>query len=113
MQTEAELVATNLTYQQLWRDVEILNVPEFSFCAGIPPKKLHPDDGEPPNREYVLATHTEGTWTVKEWAQAFAAIKSALDLDQEPRRLIHSMITNDSTVVYYIVYNGLQAPRKN
>lgn len=112
MRPEAEVVATNLVHQQLWRDVKTLDVPLFSFCEGIPPKKLHPDDDQP-FREYVLATQTEDSWTVQRWAQAFAALKSGLGLAQEPRRIVHSMITNDSTVVYYIVYNGLQVPRKN
>lgn len=105
-------VATNLVHHQLWRDVRELDLFEFEACIGTPPKKLHPEDTEI-QPEIVLVSYLKDQWSVARWAAAFKEFKIQLGLDEEPRRVVMAMITDDSTVVYYLVSNGLVAPRKN
>lgn len=98
-------VGTNLVHQQLWTQVEPFQVGQYECLRGVPPSKLHPEDKEI-TPEVVLVSHTEGKWTVRQWAELFHQLPEA-------KRVVMAMVTDDSTVVYYIVYRGLQVPRKN
>ena len=105
-------VGTNLSHYQLWLDVKEHQLGDFECCTGIPAKKIHPDD-EQPGQEYVLVSYTKDVWSVARWAAAFAALKTYFGLESEPKRIVQAMITDDSTVVYYLINNGLVKPRKN
>lgn len=98
-------VATNLVHQQLWTGVSDFERGGFQFCVGLPPEKLHPDDTLPLKPETVLVTRTKGQWSVAEWSKVFGLIGA--------HRIVMAMVTEDSAVVYYLVYKGLQVPRKN
>jgi len=98
-------VATNLTHQQLWTDVTVFEKDGYTFCEGVPPQKLHPDDPEPIEKETVLVSRTSQQWTIADWKKVFDSVNR--------RRITMAMVTSDSTVVYYLVYRGLQVPRKN
>lgn len=98
-------VATNLVHQQLWTEVSDFEREGYQFCTGVPAEKLHPDDPSPPRPETVLITRTKGKWSVAEWSKVFKLV----DCD----RIVMAMVTEDSAVVYYLVYKGLQVPRKN
>lgn len=98
------LVATNLVHQQLWTTVSTFEKNGYTFCEGLPPRKLHPEDSAI-ERETVLVTNVAETWTVAQWKQVFDTV--------DRRRITMAMISDDSTVVYYLVYRGLQVPRKN
>lgn len=100
------VVAKNLVHQQLWHDVSTFQRNGYSFCKGTPPKKLHPDDLEPVQEEIILETRTSAKWTVAQWVDIFEIVSPA-------QRIVMAMVTDDSTVVYYIIYKGLQVPRKN
>lgn len=107
-----ETVAYNLVHQQLWTKVRTFAEEDYEFCHGKPPKKMHPDDPKI-LEDYVLVSYTKDTWSVKDWANAFAILKRAESLSEEPKRIIMAMITDDSTVVYYLIHNGLMKPKKN
>lgn len=109
----SDVAVYNLVHQQFWSDVHALDVPGHQVCWGRPPKPLRLDDPLPLAREYVLVSYLNEKWTVERWASAFAAIKAALNLDEEPKRLVMAMVADDSTVIYYIIYNGLVAPQRN
>lgn len=108
----SQIVALNLSHHQLWLDVRELDLFELEACIGTPPKKLHPED-EKIQPEIVLVSYLKENWSVARWADAFKELKTQLGLDSEPKRVVMAMITDDSTVVYYLVHNGLVEPRKN
>ncbi|ANB15703.1 hypothetical protein AWJ20_3342 [Sugiyamaella lignohabitans] len=109
-------VAENLVHQHLWTNLKSLNIraaeSNIVICTGVPPAKLHPDDYEI-SEEYVLPVRTEQNWTVHQWACVFDGIKEATNAEASPRRVVMAMVTEDSTIVYYFVNNGLIRPRKN
>ncbi|KAF8458361.1 tRNA-splicing endonuclease subunit Sen15 [Terfezia claveryi] len=95
------------------------------------------------DREWVLPVDLREKWTVRQWAEVFDSIpaeppvpRSADDgPDDEPggvrldnsggspsleagtekrkKRLVMGMVSGDSTVVYYIVHDGIVKPRQN
>ena len=95
------------------------------------------------DREWVLPVDLREKWTVRQWAEVFDSIsaeppvpRSAEDgPDDEPggvrldnseeapsleagtkkrkKRLVMGIVSGDSTVVYYIVHDGIVKPRQN
>ena len=99
---------------------------------------MHPDDqidmlknglkdqDVPIAREWVLATHLEETWSIKKLANIFDALDSESQtvlehVDHEKRaggrsrakRVLLAILGDDSTVVFYIVHDGIVKPRQN
>ncbi|KAI1282489.1 tRNA-splicing endonuclease subunit Sen15 [Xylaria sp. FL0933] len=134
----AETVLDNLKYQHDWTDLDILTYsPNNSepfirpMVSGLPPRRLyvHPDDQiamvkssavpggnilDTPEVEWVLPTHISEKWTLK----AFAAIFDSLPVQpsvhpERPKRIVLATIHSDSTVVYYILHDGIVKPRQN
>lgn len=93
----------NLVHQQLWTDC---SVHDEGLCVlrGTPPQKLHPDDVAVAS-EHVLVSNAADGASVAMYSHVFAALRVP--------RLVHAIVAEDSTVVYYIVYNKLQMPRRN
>ncbi|OBT70699.1 hypothetical protein VF21_10228 [Pseudogymnoascus sp. 05NY08] len=84
-----------------------------------------------PEPEWVLPTHINEKWSLKKFAEVFDAIEtvppgSTDTLEQEEdevgagwrgknrqKRLLLATLHDDSTVVYYIVHDGIVKPRQN
>ncbi|KAF2403668.1 hypothetical protein EJ06DRAFT_287433 [Trichodelitschia bisporula] len=79
-----------------------------------------------PEREWVLPTHLMEKWSLRQFAEVFDAITVA-PLDEEAgegrelkgnkwrttKRVVMATVQDDSTVVYYLVHNGIVKPRQN
>ena len=103
---------------------------------------IHPDDQVdilkqgltekqvPVDREWVLPTHLREKWTLRRFAEVFDAIdetpsgaqaRSAATDDQNQyqrarkrgKRLLMAVVNDDSTIVYYIIHDGIVKPRQN
>ena len=89
------------------------------------------DDSEPePESEWVLPAHLREEWSLRKFAEIFDAIglvppaadgMKSPDLDHShtvnkwrmTKRVLLSTVQDDSTVVYYIVHEGIVKPRQN
>lgn len=122
-------VLRNLEDQHDWTCLELRDGPEQSrpLIKGLPPKRLylHPDDqiaalahqaatGEKlfqdPESEWVLAVHLTEAWSLAKFAAVFDAIPGN---GGQPKRIVLATLHNDSTVVYYLIHEGMVKPRQN
>lgn len=111
------------------------------LVSGVPPRRayIHPDEqielikagirdeDVPPEREWVLPTHLREKWSLKRFGEVFDVIECVPPEKQEDgswkynepgkwrgvKRLLLATIDDDSTVVYYIVHDGIVKPRQN
>ncbi|KAL9593607.1 MAG: hypothetical protein Q9179_005793 [Wetmoreana sp. 5 TL-2023] len=87
----------------------------------------------PLEREWVLPTHLQERWSLRKFAEVFDGINeipSAVGQDGEGRRtdstgveglrnkrggkrLLLATVGDDSTIVYYVVHDGIVKPRQN
>ncbi|KAL2104903.1 hypothetical protein VUR80DRAFT_9368 [Thermomyces stellatus] len=89
-----------------------------------------PDGTQEPEYEWVLPVHVDETWTMAKFAEVFDAIDvlpphanlpaaelgpSGKDWRGKDRlkRVLMAIVHDDSTVVYYIVHDGIVKPRQN
>ncbi|KAG6005513.1 hypothetical protein E4U21_007907 [Claviceps maximensis] len=122
-------VLQNLRHQHDWSNLELLRKAEASppLIRGLPPKRLylHPDDqiaalaheeatGEKlfhePEYEWVLSTHLSEKWSLARFASIFDSITND---SSRPKRIVLATVHNDSTIVYYIMHEGMVKPRQN
>lgn len=121
-------VLTNLQHQHDWTLLEIHDESgRRPLIRGLPPRRLyiHPDDqiaalahekatGESvtqtPEYEWVLAVHPEEKWTLRGFAAVFDSINHT---GPREKRIILATAHNDSTVVYYLMHEGMVKPRQN
>ncbi|KAI2470574.1 tRNA-splicing endonuclease subunit Sen15 [Annulohypoxylon bovei var. microspora] len=134
----AASVLDNLRYQHDWTELQILthspvdNSPlPRPMITGLPPRQLylHPDDQiemlksnlnlaeripERPVVEWVLPTHLVEKWTLRAFASVFDSMppQPSTGLDRVKRVLL-ATVHDDSTVVYYIMHDGIVKPRQN
>jgi tRNA-splicing endonuclease subunit Sen15 len=124
-------VFQNLRDQHDWTSLEVFEPAHGRtrpLIRGLPPKLLylHPDDqisalSDParvpgqqpyhaPELEWVLAVHPAEKWSLANFADVFDSI-----LETRPRgkRIVLAMLHNDSTVVYYLMHEGMVKPRQN
>ncbi|RPB24120.1 hypothetical protein L211DRAFT_785508 [Terfezia boudieri ATCC MYA-4762] len=112
------IVHKNLEHQADWSELSIHSTPNLPrpLISGVPSEAIYID------REWVLPVDLREKWTVRQWAEVFDSIpaeppvpRSADDgPDDEPGgRLVMAMVSGDSTVVYYIVHDGIVKPRQN
>ena len=85
-----------------------------------------------PEREWVLPTHLEEKWSLGKFAAVFDALETVPPTSNEPviekqaeivghqwqgknrqKRLLLATLHDDSTVVYYIMHDGIVKPRQN
>ncbi|QSZ35210.1 hypothetical protein DSL72_008077 [Monilinia vaccinii-corymbosi] len=92
------------------------------------------DAGEPiaqfPEREWVLPTHLEEKWSLARFAEVFDAVgtvpegegvgereRNAVGAkwqgENRQKRILLATLHDDSTVVYYIMHDGIVKPRQN
>lgn len=131
----ASLVSENLEEQQLWKEVQIHTHSSTGrllprpLVSGLPPRRLylHPDDQielikanstytdeGAPEVEWVLPTHIDEKWTLKSFAEVFGALDAPQpSRSDRPKRLVLGTLHDDSTVVYYLIHDGIVKPRQN
>lgn len=123
-------VLQNLQDQHDWTTLEIVGdtTSQRPLIKGLPPRRLyiHPDDqvealiqeratGKPisqePEIEWVLPIHLTEQWSLAR----FAAVFDALETPNRTRgkRVVLATVHNDSTVVYYLMHEGMVKPRQN
>ncbi|RGP69740.1 putative trna splicing endonuclease delta subunit [Fusarium longipes] len=121
-------VLYNLQHQHDWVSLDVYETTTHRhLIRGLPPRRLyiHPDDqiaalerekatGEPldqtPELEWVLAVHPEEKWTIKGFSSVFDSIEHK---GPREKRLVLATVHNDSTVVYYLMHEGMVKPRQN
>ncbi|KAK8151318.1 tRNA-splicing endonuclease subunit Sen15 [Phyllosticta citrichinensis] len=94
-----------------------------------------PVEGDPaPQREWVVPTHLREKWTVRQLAEAFGDMtvvppepeseqktgakgqqskEGEEDKWRTTKRALLAIVEDDSTVVYYLVHDGIVKPRQN
>lgn len=121
-------VLANLEYQHDWTSLKIHGTSgSRPLIRGLPPRRLyiHPDDQiaaltheeatgksvtQSPEYEWVLAVHTEEKWTLRGFAAVFDSIEH---IGPREKRILLATVHNDSTVVYYLMHEGMVKPRQN
>ena len=108
------------------------------LISGLPPRRLylHPDDQiellrahrspdaamvETPEVEWVLPTHLAEKWTLRSFANVFDSMGSrprpepnqTPSKEDRPKRLVLATVHDDSTIVYYLMHDGIVKPRQN
>lgn len=121
-------VVRNLEDQHDWTELEIRDtLGSRPLVRGLPPRRLytHPDDqiaalehehktGErlfqDPEHEWVVPVRLSEKWTMRSFAEVFDSITT-----EGPRgkRIVLATVHNDSTVVYYLMHEGMVKPRQN
>jgi tRNA-splicing endonuclease subunit Sen15 len=78
-------------------------------------------------REWVLPTHLREKWSLRHFAEVFDGVSVVPPLDTEEgeeayqqtnkwrntKRMVLATLQDDSTIVYYIVHDGIVKPRQN
>lgn len=78
-------------------------------------------------REWVLPSHLREKWSLRRFAEVFegvGVVPPAMDGDEDEeeegenkwrdkKRVVLATVDDDSTVVYYIVHDGIVKPRQN
>ncbi|KAI1176331.1 tRNA-splicing endonuclease subunit Sen15 [Nemania sp. FL0916] len=134
----ANTVQDNLAHQHDWTELQILTHSPVNseplvrpMITGLPPRRLyvHPDDQiamlnsrattdrsifDDTVTEWVLPTHISEKWTLKAFAAVFDSLPSQLSTQPgRPKKIVLAMIHDDSTIVYYILHDGIVKPRQN
>ncbi|KAL9120994.1 MAG: hypothetical protein Q9187_002447 [Circinaria calcarea] len=86
------------------------------------------EDEEKREREWVLPTHLKEKWCLRRFAEVFDAVGetppdgeqdengregAAVEKRRGGKRVLLATVSDDSTVVYYIVHDGIVKPRQN
>ncbi len=122
-------VMKNLQDQHEWTSLEFCRVPSSTraLIKGMPPRLLylHPDDqiealaneqstGEriprAPVQEVVLPVHLSEEWSLANFTNIFDELQNT---GTREKRIVLATLHNDSTVVYYIMQEGMVKPRQN
>ncbi|KAH0553130.1 hypothetical protein GP486_006681 [Trichoglossum hirsutum] len=98
------------------------------LLSGLPPQRIytHPDtqaqqlmlsadrprrpDDETPELEWILPTHVEERWSLRRFQEVFDALPAG---DEGRKRVLLATVGGDSTIVYYILHEGIVKPRQN
>ncbi|KAF2156738.1 hypothetical protein K461DRAFT_289119 [Myriangium duriaei CBS 260.36] len=76
----------------------------------------------PPEREWVLPSHLKEEWSLRRFGEVFdqiGVVPPAPDGKEgevnpwRTKRIVLATLDDDSTVVYYIVHDGIVKPRQN
>lgn len=141
LQHLAAQVAHNLQYQHNWTYIEIHHTSPLSpdtplprpLISGLPPSRLYTHSDEQiallkagqtavAEREWVLPSQLREEWSLRRFGEVFDLIgtvpqESSDDEASNPwrttKRVLLATVDDDSTVVYYIVHDGIVKPRQN
>ncbi|KAK5988752.1 putative tRNA-splicing endonuclease subunit tsp-1 [Cladobotryum mycophilum] len=121
-------VFQNLEDQHDWTSLENCTLPGLvrPLIQGLPPRLLylHPDDQiaalalekttgtkmkQYSELEWVLPVHISEKWSLAR----FAAVFDIIPHRQRAKRIVLATLHNDSTVVYYLLHEGMIKPRQN
>lgn len=104
------------------------------LVSGLPPQRIyvHPNEqvemlkrrvaetDVEVKREWVLPTHLREKWTLKGFAGVFDGLgegewaeSGGLDRYSGVKRILLAIVGDDSTIVYYIMHDGIVKPRQN
>ncbi|KAJ3499624.1 hypothetical protein NLG97_g161 [Lecanicillium saksenae] len=122
-------VMKNLQDQHDWTELEFIYTKGSTraLVKGLPTKLLylHPDDqiaalareqetGErltqDPVHEFVLPVQLAEKWSLADFAAVFDSLENT---GAREKRIVLATLHNDSTVVYYIMQEGMVKPRQN
>ncbi|KAJ6785882.1 hypothetical protein PWT90_05458 [Aphanocladium album] len=122
-------VMKNLQDQHDWSELDFFYTKGSTraLVKGLPTKLLylHPDDqiaalaqeqatGErvpqDPVHEFVLPVHLAEKWSLADFAAVFDSLDNT---GTREKRIVLATLHNDSTVVYYIMQEGMVKPRQN
>ncbi|KAF3926259.1 hypothetical protein ABW20_dc0105170 [Dactylellina cionopaga] len=130
------VVRSNLEYQHYWTDIKLLDtladlgenaqvhdpLPR-PMIYGRPPDQLYnPEPAAstdaslpkpPPEMEYVLPVHLDEKFALSKWAAVFDALPSPPEGNDRKKRITVAVLSGDSTVVYYVMHDGIVKPRQN
>ncbi|KAK6335674.1 hypothetical protein TWF696_002440 [Orbilia brochopaga] len=135
------VVRSNLQYQHYWTDLTLLdtladihsnddgdnaqleNLP-WPMIYGRPPDQLYDPEHAAsnasgtnpkptPELEYVLPVHLDEKFTLRKWAAVFDALPKPCEDADSKKRIVVAVVSGDSTVVYYIMHDGIVKPRQN
>ena len=82
----------------------------------------------PLEREWVLPTHLREKWSLRKFAEVFDAVGNVppgegveneggemedIKIRKGGKRILLATVGDDSTVLYYIVHDGIVKPRQN
>ncbi|KYG41111.1 hypothetical protein M433DRAFT_76544 [Acidomyces richmondensis BFW] len=109
----------NRLYLHPDEQIEILQRQRAAGKSGLPDLENE--------REWVLPSHLREPWTLRRLADVFDNISLVppddLGIDpfqypkswrlRQPKRLVLATLDDDSTIVYYIVHDGIVKPRQN
>ncbi|CAG98961.1 Sen15p [Kluyveromyces lactis] len=118
-----DVVYTNLVYQQLWTETEIINFEDVPIVCGKPSHRLTNDDNDndadasnsedipSDGKEYVypilMHQYKNSGFSMKSLDHIFSRLPDMI------KRLTLGIVNDDGTVVYYFIYKGLRKPKKN
>jgi tRNA-splicing endonuclease subunit Sen15 len=138
-------VLHNLEYQHRWTNLELHKTSSINgtplprpLISGLPPKRIYINPDEQidilrrevqneskeasreldPEYEWVLPTHINEEWSLKQLAEIFCVIEhipgqSTPTKWRQTKRVLMGIIQNDSTIVYYFSHDGIVKPRQN
>lgn len=120
------VVQTNLEHQADWSALERHLPPAHPrpLLTGLPPSPIYLDDGEAPTaahqeqREWVVPINLRERWSVHKSADVFDSIPAGCwGVDktgkERKKRVVLACVGADSTVVYYVMHDGIVKPRQN
>jgi tRNA-splicing endonuclease subunit Sen15 len=105
-----QIVHTHLLHQADWQSLTTHASPPLPrpLISGIPPESSH--------REWVLPVNLREKWAVRKWAEFFDALPEQIGSGGEgggPKKVVMGVVSDDSTVVYYVVHDGIVKPKQN
>lgn len=105
MSRETLTVKTNLVFYNLWTQLEVFHLKGGNFEAirAIPPGSSA--------AEWVLAMSLDQSLTMAQLESVFKAIKELQG--ERPLKIVMGILSDDSTVMYYNVHDGLVKPRQS
>lgn len=104
-------VKQNLLHYSLWTQVEVIALPGETVLSGVPKNQLLGDEMEESRTEIVLPTVLNEPVSPSRLNKVFQGLQELHG--SRPKRIILGIVNDDSTVVYYIVHDGLAKPKKN
>ncbi|CCE65942.1 hypothetical protein TPHA_0N01610 [Tetrapisispora phaffii CBS 4417] len=116
-----QLVRNNLVHNLSWSDVEVLEKSTFDDGLALqviraqPSNEVSQDDAQDRNAdgfEYIvpieMSQHLASWLTVKMMEDIFVKM-----LPLGTKRFIMAVVSDDGTVMFYYVYEGVHKPRRN